>query len=206
MAYHRKRRYKKKNDGFGDILGIVAIIAFIYGYTKVNDFIEQYPYGLAVVIAVATLVVALVVTLYIRRFLHKKHTYDAITVANVDNMEGVEFERYLAALLHKMGYSGIRLTEKFDYGIDIIAKKDGIIWGIQAKRYNNPVKVDAVRQAYAGLKRYNCDQAMVITNSTFSKPAYEIAKDNDVVLIGRDTLSEWIYQTSRGKTNRGDIL
>jgi len=107
-------------------------------------------------------------------------------------------------LLRKRGYTNIQLTEKYDLGVDIIAKKDGVTWGIQAKRYNSPVKAEAVRQAYTALTRYKCDRAMVITNSTYSNPARMLAKDNQIPLIDREALSEWIYEASR--TNRGAIL
>jgi len=67
-------------------------------------------------------------------------------------MTGLEFERYVARLLKSKGYNNIRLTEEYDYGIDIIAEKDGIRWGIQVKRYSGLVSADAVRQVITALK------------------------------------------------------
>jgi HJR/Mrr/RecB family endonuclease len=83
-------------------------------------------------------------------------------ISAIDKMTGLEFERYVARLLETQGYSNIRLTEEYDYGIDIIAIKDGITWGIQVKRYSGLVKADAVRQVVTALKKYHCDRAMII--------------------------------------------
>lgn len=114
------------------------------------------------------------------------------TIKIVDNMSGLEFERYVARLLKIHGYSNIRLTEKYDLGVDIIACKDKITWGIQVKRYSGLVKAEAVRQAVTALRKYDCDRAMVITNSTFSSVARELARSNDCALIDRSNLSRLI--------------
>lgn len=204
--YYRKRRYKKQDDGLGGILAVASLAVLGYAYTTANDYIAQHPYGLAVVITVAVVLIALLATLLVRRLLRTKHMYDAITVAAVDTMGGLEFERYLASLLGRMGYTDIRLTEKYDLGVDIVAKKNGVTWGVQAKRYNSPVKAEAVRQAYTALNRYKCARAMVITNSTYSRQAQMLAADNDVVLVDRQVLTEWIYNAAQNKPNRGAIL
>ena len=108
-------------------------------------------------------------------------------------MDPLEFEVYVAKLLQHQGFRNVRLTEKFDYGVDIIAEKDGTRWGVQVKRYANMVKADAVRQVFTGLVRYKCDRSMVVTNShSFSRPARELAADNNCVLVGRDELAKWI--------------
>jgi len=93
-------------------------------------------------------------------------------------------------ILNKQGYSNVKLTERFDYGVDIIAHKDGIRWGIQAKRYSGLVKADAVRQVVTGLSIYKCDRAMVITNSVFSNFAVRLAQSNQCVLVDRNQLAK----------------
>lgn len=102
---------------------------------------------------------------------------------NIDKMTGLEFEVYVAKLLKQKGYTNIKLTEKYDYGVDIIASKKGTRWGIQVKRYSGIVKADAVRQVVTALKVYNCDKAMVITNSYYSEVAEKLAKSNQVLLV-----------------------
>jgi HJR/Mrr/RecB family endonuclease len=110
----------------------------------------------------------------------------------IDKMTGLEFEHCVAGLLKNQGYTNVRLTEEYDYGIDIIAIKDGIRWGIQVKRYSGLVKADAVRQVVTALKIYKCDRSMVITNNHFSKVATTLAGSNNCVLVSRGILSKWV--------------
>lgn len=44
----------------------------------------------------------------------------------VDTMTGLAFERYVARLLRSKGYSQVSLTEEYDLGVDIIAKKTAL--------------------------------------------------------------------------------
>lgn len=197
MARYYKRRYKKRSSGPEDAFGLLALLIVAYMYTGAKDFTDKYPYGLAILVAVTVFVLLAIGAFIIYRIRRAKHIYDAITLSDVDSMDGLEFEKYLANLLRKRGYTDIRLTERYDYGIDIIAKKDGFTWGIQAKRYKDLVKAEAVRQTYTAMKRYKCDRAMVITSSVFSNPAKILAADNHIVLVDRTILSQWIYEADR---------
>lgn len=105
------------------------------------------------------------------------------TMQIIDIMTGLEFEKYVARLLKAQCYSHIKLTEQYDLGIDIIAEKDGVRWGVQVKCYSNLVGADAVRQAVTALRHYHCDRAMVITNSVFSRSAVALADSNGCILV-----------------------
>ncbi|MFZ1258409.1 MAG: restriction endonuclease [Candidatus Saccharimonas sp.] len=142
----------------------------------------------------AQYVLALIVIFYIVRLIARVYQFARRIITNlrlseVDAMDGLVFEKYVANLLMQHGYSNISLTEQYDYGVDIIATRDGICWGIQVKRYSGLVKADAVRQVVTGLRLYGCDRAMVITNSVFSRAAVQLADSNDCVLIDRDGLT-----------------
>lgn len=138
--------------------------------------------------------IVLILALYVLRLLARiyrfvRSTVTSVRLSVVDSMDGIEFEKYVARMLKRQGYSQIRLTEKYDYGVDIVAAKDGVRWGIQAKRYSGLVKADAVRQVVTGLRIYDCDRTMVITNSVFSRVAIQLAHSNDCVLIDRSGLA-----------------
>lgn len=207
MAYYRKKRhYKKQNIDSNGVLVIIILVALMYTYTKIKDFAVQHPHTVTVILTLALIVGILLVLLFLGALLRRRNMYRAYNITYVDSMDGLEFEQYLASLLGKLGYTNIRLTEKYDLGIDIVAKKNGVTWGIQAKRYNGQVKAEAVRQAHTALKRYGCNKAMVITNSAYTRPAQMLAADNNVVLIDRSLLTKWINKTNRNKPNRGAIL
>ncbi len=44
-------------------------------------------------------------------------------IADIDNMNGLEFEVYIARLLRHMGYKVENIKASGDFGVDIIAKK-----------------------------------------------------------------------------------
>lgn len=111
---------------------------------------------------------------------------------DVDTMDGIEFEKYVGKILTNNGYTNIRFTEQYDYGVDIITTKNGVRWGIQVKRYSGLVKVSAVRQVITALNIYGCERGMVITNSGFSNVAIKLGKSNDCILIGRTELAKMI--------------
>jgi len=118
----------------------------------------------------------------------------SLRLRNVDTMDGLDFEEYVAKLLSAVGFHNISLTEQYDFGVDIVAEKDGLRWGIQTKRYSGLVKANAVRQVVTGLKLYNCDRAMVITNSSYSAVARRLAHANDCVLVDRAGLHRLVRQ------------
>lgn len=154
------------------------------------------------IITVAPFILCVVAGLIVLHFCRRLVAYHhRINLREVDAMDGLAFERYVAALLQKKGFHHIRLTEKYDLGVDIIAEKDGIRWGIQVKRYSGLVKAAAVRQVVTGLRLYDCDRAMVITNSTYSTVAKRLATGNDCILIDRTQLHRL-----HANNNRGAIL
>lgn len=53
-----------------------------------------------------------------------------------EEMEGHEFEYYCADLLKNKGFLEVEVTKgSGDYGVDILAEKDGITYAIQCKCY-----------------------------------------------------------------------
>lgn len=106
---------------------------------------------------------------------------------------GNYFERVACMLLEANGYSNVRNTRTSnDYGIDILAEKDGISYAIQCKCYSSSVGNKAVQEAYSGKGFYNCMVAVVLTNSKFTKRAIETAKATQVLLWDRSKLTEMI--------------
>lgn len=148
---------------------------------------EYIPY----VAVIAPAVIAIFMVVKTARLITK--LVRKFTFKDIDRMDGLVFEEYIAALLKQNGYQSVRLTEQYDYGVDIIAEKDGIRWGIQVKRYSGLVKAAAVRQVFTALNIYNCDRAMVITNSTFSVVAQKLAVSTGCVLIDRSKLQRMMY-------------
>jgi restriction system protein len=108
----------------------------------------------------------------------------------IDNMDGLDFEYYCADFLESIGFVGIEITKgSGDYGIDILAEKDGVTYAVQCKRYNGPVGVKAVQEAYAGRDYYDRMVGAVLTNQYFTQPAVEAAKKLKILLWDRDYMA-----------------
>ncbi len=106
-----------------------------------------------------------------------------------DLMEGHEFELYCAELLRKCGFQDVEVTRgSGDYGIDVLAEKDGITYAIQCKCYTAPVGVKAVQEAYAGRDYYDRMVGAVLTNQYFTQPAMEAARKLKILLWDRGYL------------------
>lgn len=107
----------------------------------------------------------------------------------LDQMEGHDFEYFCADLLEKRGYKDVEVTTgSRDYGIDILAQKEGITFAIQCKCYSTPVGVKAVQEAYAGRDYYDCMVGVVLTNQQFTAPAVEASKKLKILLWDRTYL------------------
>ena len=108
-----------------------------------------------------------------------------------DYMDGHDFEYFCADLLRKNGFDKVEVTKgSGDQGIDIIAFKDGIKYGIQCKCYANDIGNSAVQEAFSGRAFYRCHVAAVLTNRYFTSSAKELAENNGVLLWDRDRLNQ----------------
>lgn len=108
-----------------------------------------------------------------------------LKIDDVDSMSGVEFEKYVADLFRRQGYMFEITAASGDMGVDLVVVKGGIRTAIQTKRYSRPVNQAAVREAIAGMKQYKCTKSMVVTNSTFTKLAKQLALVNECELVDR---------------------
>ena len=116
-----------------------------------------------------------------------------------DEMDGGQFERYCADLLWANGWEIVSITAASgDYGADILAKKDGVLYAIQCKRYEKPVGVAAVQEVTAAMAHYKCRRAAVMTNSTFTRQAKALAQENAVALWGKEELMK--LEAAKGGT------
>lgn len=117
-----------------------------------------------------------------------------VDIEGIDEMNGDEFEQAVCRLFCKMGYSAYVTKQSGDQGVDVVAERGSVRIGIQAKRYGYPVGNSAVQETIAGRAFYGCTSSMVITNSTFTKSAIELARVNSVVLWDRAALQKKLME------------
>lgn len=138
-----------------------------------------------IVFMVICVLLGLVFVLYIRK--RKRFSGD------YDLMEGREFEFFCADLLQKRGFLDVEVTKgSGDYGVDILAEKDGVTYAIQCKRYEEPIGVKAVQEVYAGKDYYDRMVGVVMSNQYFTKAAADMAGKLKIMLWDRGYLEEMI--------------
>lgn len=129
---------------------------------------------------------------YSNQFLNKEIERELLCIKG---MTGYEYEEYIANLLSYSYFDRIEVT-KFsgDHGVDIIAYHGEEKIGFQCKRSKSPVSNTAVQEVYTGLKMYEASYGIVITNNTYTKSAYEIAKITNTLLWDENDLKKLIKQ------------
>ena len=114
----------------------------------------------------------------------------------MDLMEGHEFEYFCADLLRRKGFIEVEVTKgSGDYGIDILAEKDGVTYAVQCKCYTAPIGVKAIQEAYAGRDYYDRMVGAVMTNQYFTAPAVEAAKKLKILLWDRGYLDRMMEES-----------
>ena len=104
-------------------------------------------------------------------------------------MDGHQFERFCADLLRKNGFVDVKITPgSGDQGVDIIAVKNGIRYAIQCKNYSSPLGNTPIQEVCAGKMYYKCHVGAVMTNSTFTQGAKQLAEATSVLLWDRAEL------------------
>lgn len=127
----------------------------------------------------------------------------SLKLTDVDDLTGMEFEKFCAKLLQKEGYI-VNLTEVNDQGADIVARlperKEGYL--VQCKSKLNPTSKignKAVQEIYAARGFYEKTyqdytfKTTVITNSKgYTRQAHQLANSNNVTLWDRSYLKDLV--------------
>jgi len=101
----------------------------------------------------------------------------------------LEYEYFCGNALQKAGWN-VRYTAcTGDQGVDIIAIRDSTKAIFQCKKYTKPVGNKAVQEAIAGREFEKADLAAVITNTTYTKSARQLAQTSGVFLLHHDELA-----------------
>ena len=176
-------RTKRSNKDSGRAAAFMLILTFSeFTAILIKGRIPLYAmFYVRVAIGTAVFYIAGLILL---RLINKSRLSGA-SIRKIDMMTGEEFEQYLGILYTKAGYRVKYTPGTMDFGADLIISKNGLKSVVQAKRYKSQVGEAAVQQAYSGKGYYEADICLVVTNSTFTYAAKELAKKTGVVLIDR---------------------
>lgn len=131
---------------------------------------------------------------------YENNKHDLLAAQNISELnlikDGYAFEKFIAQLLIRLGYSARTTQSSNDYGVDVLAEKDNIKYAIQCKFYTSTVGNSAIQEVIGGKRYYNCHVAIVVTNNQFTKNAIDLAKVNNVILWDGDYLNQLIEKSN----------
>ena len=95
-----------------------------------------------------------------------------------------------------------KTKKSHDYGADLILRKKDIKIVIQCKLYyKHSVGNSAVQEISTAREYYHADMGVVITNSTFTKPATILAENTGIKLIDRNQILSLINKNNESIIN-----
>ena len=114
----------------------------------------------------------------------------------IDMMPGIQFEQYVAAVLKGLGYHVAFTSTTGDFGVDLIATKNGKRTAVQCKRKGGgAVGGAAVQQVVAGAPMHGCTATMVVMNNLFTRAAQQLAEVHNCSLVDRCQLERLVLST-----------
>lgn len=185
MSTNKKRNEKKNITPYLVTIGLF-IYMFVYEREKLFRILTSKP-AIVLISGVVLFFLAKYIIKYLIKRL-KRNRYLRSNIGKVDKMTGTEFEEYLAAHFDNLGYKVEHIGQSGDYGADLILSRDGISVAVQAKRYQDKVGVKAVQEVISAKEYYECDSAMVVTNSYFTPNAIQMATQCNVELWDRENI------------------
>lgn len=114
------------------------------------------------------------------------------TLFDIDVMDGHEFEEFLFDLFTRLGYQVERKKKSGEQGLDLLLERHGERIACQVKRRKKPVGNKAIQEVIAARENYRCQRALVVTNSTFTLPAKQLAARCNIELWNREVIKEKI--------------
>ena len=191
---------KKKNKLFNDVVDFLYSVSVFLALWVWEATKNQWLTALTFIVSIGLLFAG--IQKYKQR---KRRILFESGIDKVDNMTGIIFEEFLLEHFKHLGYTGYLTPRNENYGADLIIQKEEIKVVVQAKRWKNNVGVDAIQQVSGAIKHYNADKGLVVTNSSFTKSAYELANSNEIELWDRVKLIE-VMDKSKGIETADSII
>lgn len=119
-----------------------------------------------------------------------------IDISSFRFFEGETFEQVVMQIYGDLGYDVETTPHKGDQGVDLFLYKEDQKIAVQCKRFSNSVGNKAVQEVFAGMHFYNCNKAMVVTCSKFTRGAEKLARALNVELVGKKELNRMLLSNN----------
>ena len=133
---------------------------------------------------------------HVEQVIRGRPAFDAFS----DKMTPVEFEAFCAEQLRQSGWDAHVTRQSRDQGVDVIAEKNGLRIVLQCKLYSAPVGNKAVQEAVAARAFEQAHYCAVVSNSSYTSAAEQLASTNKVLLLHYGDLKqiESLFRDTKG--------
>jgi restriction system protein len=185
----------KKNKLFNDVVDFfysvsIILTLWVWEVTE-NQWLAGLTFGMSLVL------LFIGIQKYKQR---KRRILFESGIDKVDDMSGMIFEEFLMEHFKHLGYTGYLTPRTENYGADLVLQKDEIKTVVQAKRWKSNVGTDAIQQVIEAVKQYGANKGLVVTNSSFTESAYELANFKGIELWDRKKLIQIMDESKVIKT------
>jgi restriction system protein len=142
-----KKQQKVLEEGLMGLLGLVAVTSYLQ--TK-SWLVTGISIGIAII---------LIIAIVVYQNNKQKERLRNSGIADIDSMDGIQFEYYLKELYLSKGYEAEVTKAIGDYGADLLLTNGGKKVVVQAKRYSKDVGIKAVQEVI-GAKSYYTEEGL----------------------------------------------
>lgn len=128
--------------------------------------------------------------------------------ATLDNLSWREFERLIAVLLEKDGYTVELMQGSKDGGVDVVAVKDlgsngyfKALWQAKKQGMSSKVGISVVRELADTRQEFGASKGIIVTSSYLTRGALQRIERDKYLLgkVDRNDLDAWIRRTLAGE-------
>lgn len=120
----------------------------------------------------------------------------------------VEFELAIKHFFEQvLGFKKLEATKvKGDFGADLLGERNGEKLVIQVKKYSTPVNLKAVQEVYGAMAHYGAKSCWVVTSSTYTESAVNLAKSTNCTLVDGNDLDRLFAEKFKSFDEKIDYL
>ena len=197
----RRRKRRADEEVFGILFGIVTLVVIATSITaKFGRVTFDFSTITKIIFLLAGLGAAIIAGLYFlqqyrerkyRAFLVEKQKY----LNDWFDMTPDVFEKFVAGVFEKQGFKAKVTDFVKDNGIDIVLTAGDKKYAVQVKQYrDNKIPEKDVRDLFGCIRREHYAGGYFVTTSSFTKPAQDWIKGQNLTLIDGDALVRMVNQ------------
>ncbi len=111
---------------------------------------------------------------------------------NLNDMTPLQFEVFVREVYARLGYEAELTKRSGDEGVDVLAKKDGLIYAIQVKKTAKPIGSPVIQTLLGSMANIEADRGICVASAGFTRDAQRFAAGKPIILVGQEDLARML--------------